>query len=311
MTVLVYLVMISAAIVFVLACLIRAAMYARAPIHLRWELYPVPHEEPERAKHGGSRFEEADWWTKPARFGLARELRFMIPEILLLKGLYQHNRKLWYRSFPFHFGLYLLTATLGLVLAGALLMIFAQAPENSSLLAVIRITYFVTGTAGLAFTILGACGLLVRRLTDDTLKIYTTPGDIWNLLFFIGTIVLFSAACLFSAASSPDMLAVARGLLTLDTRFEIPGLLAAALCLASMLVAYIPFTHMSHFIAKYFTYHAVRWDDDASRRGGKLEARIAECLTYRPTWSAAHVGADGRKTWAQVAAAPPAPEAKK
>ena len=32
----------------------------------------------------------------------------MIPEMLLLKGLWEFNRKLWYRSFPFHFGLYIL-----------------------------------------------------------------------------------------------------------------------------------------------------------------------------------------------------------
>ena len=41
--------------------------------------------------------------------------------------------------------------------------------------------------------------------------------------------------------------------------------------LSALLAAYIPFTHMSHFVGKYFTYHAVRWDDAANRRGGAIE----------------------------------------
>ena len=32
----------------------------------------------------------------------------MVPEMLFLHGLRTFNRSLWYRSFPFHFGLYLL-----------------------------------------------------------------------------------------------------------------------------------------------------------------------------------------------------------
>jgi hypothetical protein len=70
-------------------------------------------------------------------------------------------------------------------------------------------------------------------------------------------------------------------------------------------------THMSHFIAKYFTYHAVRWDDRPSQRGGVLEKRVAEYLTYRPRWAAPHVGADGARTWADIASANPARGGKK
>ncbi len=69
---------------------------------------------------------------------------------------------------------------------------------------------------------------------------------------------------------------------------------------------------MSHFIAKYFTYHSVRWDDTPSRpRRRAGQKRIAEYLTYRPTWSAPHMGADGAKTWADIATANPAQGAKK
>jgi hypothetical protein len=107
------------------------------------------------------------------------------------------------------------------------------------------------------------------------------------------------------------MLAFTRGLLSFDTSFETTGLLTTGLILTGLLVAYIPLTHMSHFIAKYFTYHNIRWDDAANKRGGKIEVKLTECLTYRPTWSAVHVGADGKKTWAEIAASSPVREQKK
>jgi len=49
MTALVYVVLVLSAVVFVAATVARAVMYARMPLHLRWELYPVPHEAPDRA----------------------------------------------------------------------------------------------------------------------------------------------------------------------------------------------------------------------------------------------------------------------
>ena len=296
--------------VFVIACIARIVMYARAPLHLRWELYPVPHEAPARVKHGGSRFEQVDWWTRPCRRGLLAEWKFMVPEMIFLKGLYEFNRRLWYRSFPFHFGLYLLIATAGLLIAGALFALMAPAALPAACARALRQISGVTGTAGLALALLGAAGLLVRRLTDPSLRMYTTRGDIANLVFFLAALGMLAAGSLLRPAAAPDAAAVLQGLLTWNTALEIPGPLAAGIFLTSILAAYIPLTHMSHFIAKYFTYHAVRWDDAPNRQGGKLERRLAEYLTYRPDWAATHVGADGRRTWAQIAADRTAPEGK-
>jgi nitrate reductase gamma subunit len=311
LTVLLYWSFYAAAIAFVLGCVARIVRYAKAPLHLRWELYPVPHEAPGRVKHGGSYFEETDWWTKPSRFGLVGDLKFMIPEMLFLRGLREFNPGLWRRSFPFHFGLYLLAGAIGFLLAGAVLSLAGPSPAVAALVTVIRFLYSVSGTVGLLLALLGALGLLVRRLTDESLRTYTAPADLFNLIFFLVTFALIAASCLLRPASAPDMLAIAGGALTYNAALEIPGVLAVGLFLAAFLVAYIPMTHMSHFIAKYFTYHAVRWDDAPNRRGGRIEARLAEYLTYRPTWSASHIGADGSRTWAQVAAQPPAPEVKK
>jgi len=60
-------------------------------------------------------------------------------------------------------------------------------------------------------------------------------------------------------------------------------------------------THMSHFVGKYFAYHAIRWNDTPNLRGGGEEKAIGELLSRPVSWSAAHIGADGKKTWADVA----------
>ena len=50
---------------------------------------------------------------------MVAELAYMLKEILFLKALWEHNRRLWWFSFPFHVGLYLLVvAAAVLVLAG-------------------------------------------------------------------------------------------------------------------------------------------------------------------------------------------------
>ena len=121
MTVLLYLVVYAAFLIFAVACIARAIRYAKFPLHLRWEIYPVPHEPPERVAHGGSYFETSDWWTEKRKYNLAGELAVMVPEMLFLKGLWEFNRRLWRVSFLFHFGLYLLIATLAMLFAAAVL----------------------------------------------------------------------------------------------------------------------------------------------------------------------------------------------
>ncbi len=74
---------------------------------------------------------------------------------------------------------------------------------------------------------------------------------------------------------------------------------------ASLLVAYIPLTHMSHMFMKYFLYHKVKWDDAPNRPGGLMEAAIKNNLELKPTWQAKHIGADGHKSWRDIASSAP------
>lgn len=310
-TSIIYVILYAGAFVFIVASVVRAAGYAKLPLHMRWELYPVPHEDKERLAHGGSYFETKEWWTKPIPFNVTGELKWMLAEILFLKGLWEYKRKTWYRSYPFHLGLYMLLGAAGLLFLNALLWIVAPVVWAGETGTVLHYFYMIVGLIGAGLALAGAVGLLIERITDEDLKPYTTAGDIFNLAFFIVTIGYLFAAYFVRPANSLSALGLMHGALIFDTSLQVPALLFAGLVLGALLIAYIPLTHMAHFIAKYFTYHSIRWGDKPNWKDSHLAAKMAECLTYRPTWSAQHIGADGVKTWAEIATTNPAQGGKK
>jgi nitrate reductase gamma subunit len=277
-------------------------------LHLRWELYPVPHEAPDRVAHGGSYFETSEWWRKDRPASRVGEWMFMAREIAFLHALREYNRPLWYRSFPFHLGLCLLIVAMAGALAGMAAGALAGRPAAGAL-AVGGCT--VIGAAGLALAVGGAVGLLIYRRTNPALRVSTTAGDLFNLGFFIVALGLVLAGSLTRPDGAPDVWAVAEGLLRWDVTLKVSGLLAAGLVLSALLAAYIPLTHMSHFIGKYFTYHAVRWDDRPLAGNQKIAAALAESLTYRSRWAAGHVSSGQPASWADVVAANPAKEVRR
>lgn len=107
--------------IFVVVFVIRTFSMAKQPVHLRWELAPIPHEKGKGA-YGGSYFEEFEWWTKPREKSLSSELSYMFQEIVFLKSVWEHNRRLWWFSFPLHFGLYLLIVTAAFLFFSTLLV---------------------------------------------------------------------------------------------------------------------------------------------------------------------------------------------
>lgn len=310
-TLFLYVILYAAGLVFLIACAVRAVEYARLPLHLRWELYPVPHEEKERATHGGSYFEVPEWWKKPTPFNRFGELKAMLEEILFLKGLWEYKRKLWYRSYAFHLGLYFLIASAVTLFAGALLSFAAPQWWAGTIGVIVHVAYIATGLVGAALALLGAIGLLISRLKDPDLKPYTTPGDIFNLAFFIVTIGFLAFGYFLRPGQSLGALDLTRGIVTFNASLQVPAFLLIGLLLGAMLTVYVPMTHMAHFIGKYFTYHAVRWDDRPNFDGTRLERKVAEYLTYRPTWAAPHIGADGSKTWVDLAVSNPLQGGKK
>ena len=308
MTILTYMIAYCGIAIFLVAVATRFLMWSRMPMHVRWELYPVAHEGA-KAAYGGSYLEDSEWWTKPRHFSLWGELSAMVPEILLLVALKEHNRKLWTRSFPFHFGLYLVAGcTLLMVVAGILGALWPGLMAGA-VGAVVRWLIPVTGYAGLVLGLIGAFGLIQRR-RQRPLRDYSAPMDTVNLIFFV---VAFGFALLTALAVDRSFATVSELVRNMVT-FNVapltgtgPQVLMPAISaiLLAMLLAYIPLTHMSHFVGKYFAYHAIRWADEPNLPGGKQEKVINDLLNQPVTWSAPHIRGDGKKSWLDVATEDP------
>jgi nitrate reductase gamma subunit len=281
-------------LVFAVAVIARALRYGRTPIHMRWELYPVAHERG-RAHYGGSVFEEPDWWKQPRQPDRLGEVKEMAREIFLLKGVWHHNRQLWYSSFPFHFGLYLLIGWMLLLALGAVLVL---AGATGGLVSLVQAAAVVCGWSGLLLTGVGACGLLIRRAGNVQMRRYNSPAEYFNLVFFI---IAIGIAILAHAMHDPGFVALRSyyaSLIGFAAPPALPSLLAFAILLGAVLVAYIPLTRMVHFVAKYFLYHDVRWSDEPNPRGSKIEARLKQAFNYGVGWSAPHI--QSGKSWLEV-----------
>jgi len=292
--------------VFLVFFVTRSVKLARLPVHLRWELAPVPHEKG-KGKYGGSYLEESEWWTKPREKDMVAEGLYMAQEILFLKALFEHKRRLWWFSFPFHFGMYLLIGGVGLLLLGGLAGMVGISGPGAGILAS---GFSVLMGTGYGLGLVGALGLFITRLTDRGMGNSTSIATFFNVIL-LGAMF---ATGLWSALSLPDFsgtaLAFLGALVTGDLTIQLPGVLTAHILLAFIFLAYLPFTQMMHFVAKYFTYHEVRWDDEPVVRGGKLEKELQELLGQSPTWAGSHVRADGKKTWVDIATDTGAKEGK-
>jgi nitrate reductase gamma subunit len=311
LTLAVYIAVYAGAAVFLAGSIGRVIQCARTPVHLRWELYPIPHEKADQARHGGSYFEENDWWERPQERRLRGQWAAMLQEIFLLRALRESNPRLWAASLLFHAGLYLSIAAAGVAAVSGLAGLAISGAEWAGHLRALAPVSSGMGLAGAALMVAGACWLLVKRVGDPALKNYTKPADIFNLAWFVFAFALMAIGYAMPGTGTASAAEVVRGAFHFDLALRIGTAYGAGLILASMLAAYIPFTHMAHFIAKYFTWHSVRWDDRRNEPGGAVERGAAVYLNCKPAWSAPHVGANGKRDWAEIAAMNPVEEAKK
>jgi nitrate reductase gamma subunit len=303
MTTLAYVVAYLGLVFFLIACVARFMMWSRMPMHMRWELYPVAHEGGGKAAYGGSYLEDTEWWAKKREVSLFGELKVMVPEILFLVALKEHNKKLWNRSFPFHFGLYLVGGVTAFMLVGGLIVGYLPEVVAAPVAKLISLVAPFLGGAGLVLGIIGAIGLFMRRRGRE-LRDYTAPADLFNLLFFMAA---FGVSLVSFVAYDRDFSMVTTFITNLVTFNLAPVgtgtagmMLTLSVVLLALLAAYIPTTHMSHFIGKYFAYHSIRWSDEPNLAGGEQEGIIHDLLSRPVTWSAPHINADGKKSWLDV-----------
>ncbi|MCR4394371.1 MAG: hypothetical protein NUV31_08395 [Dehalococcoidales bacterium] len=272
----------------------RVVSIARLPVHLRWELAPVPHDKT-REKYGGSYLEEQEWWQKPIRKSIIKPLKYMAAEIIFLRGVWKNNQSLWPFSLCLHGGIYLLMCVLFLSMINALLIAGELAVKITDTLAEIisymAVISFLVGSAG-------AISLVFKRLFDPGLKPFNTAGTFFNLLL-LAAVFVTGAVCWFYQGEFGAILSLfISRLITLEIIQTVPLMFILYISISLLFILYLPVSSMAHFIIKYFLYHAVRWNDEPLN--ARMESGLRKLLAEKPRWSALIKEHENQKTWCEI-----------
>lgn len=272
----------------------RVIAIIKLPVHLRWELAPIPHEKG-KGKYGGSYLEEYEWWRKPRRRSHIAPVIYMLREIFLMRGVWKGNRSLWPFTSLLHAGIYLFVITALLNLAYALTIITGV---PTAALDIFQDITAALALAGYLAGALGAISLILKRRLDADYRPFTTLTMYFKLGFlaavFGSGIGAWSTVPAYASATGGFV----KDLLTLDGGITASPVLAAHIIISLLFIAYLPLTDMFHFIAKYFTHHAVRWNDKPLDE--KMNSKLERLITQPVTWAAPHAGSG--KSWAETVA---------
>jgi nitrate reductase gamma subunit len=283
----------AAIAIFLVVATYRTLAIIRLPTHLRWELAPIPHEKG-KGRYGGSYLEEYEWWKKPQRRSRIAPIIYMLTEIFLMRGIWKHNRALWPLTFAFHLGIYL---TIGMILLSLVSAVLILAEVPSPVLNVFLGIASVLAVAGYLLGSVGAIGLILKRALDSNLRSFNTFTKYFNLVFLGALFISGAYAWLQSGDFASEMSLFIKRLITLDAGITANFPLSLHIVISLAFLLYLPFTDMIHFIAKYFTYHEIRWDDKPQDERMKKELR--GLLSQPVSWSAPHIPRG--KTWAEIA----------
>ncbi len=274
-------------VIFTLTAFYKVTKLSSMPLHLRWELYPVGHAPRDKRSYGGSYLEEMDWAKKPRHRSLTGELLEMMSEILFLRKLKEHNPyKIWLFSLSMHWGIYLLLTWVFLLVAEAVFNVDVISPVTNFL----GIMAFITGSAG-------SFMLIFKRATNSGLKLYTAPVDYFNLMFLFSIFVTGLVSLLTDHSFSSSRIYI-EGVLSFRYT-PVTFITVLNFGLLELFFIYMPFTKLFHYIAKYFTYHKVLWDNSFKVKGSPDDKKIIKQLSEKVTWAAPHI-VQG-KTWLEEA----------
>lgn len=280
----------------------KVSSYLKRPMHVRWELYPVAHEESFRVAYGGSYLEESGWWQKKQKASMWGSIKGILVEFSVLHSTWTNNRPLWYRSYPFHLGLYILVCTVALAVFEAILALLGVGSN--------AFMSFIDGLGSLssilAFGLIafGSAALIHRRVSQADLRAYSTPEHFFNLGAFLCLAILGLAAWVDTPHFFGTLSTFVMGLLSFNF-VPLKPVFALLMIWMFLLMGYIPATHMAHFFMKYFLYHDIRWGDQPTQDNPATQRKINAVLGYHVDWKAAHIAGDGSKTWAEVATTNP------
>jgi len=277
----------------------KVVKYLRLPVHLRWELYPMPHEE--KYHYGGSYFEDVDWWTKTRRKRFLKSIISFFKEYLYFESYFKKQKSYWIALYAFHIGSILLIAfqVLCFLSAIALVLGIRVSAESSDFTG--RAFYYLilfTGVICFISGIFGSIGLSIKRLSDENLRFYASPamyfGYSFNLLLFLSVFY----AWYFADPTFSGYRQFWVGLITFSPAHVEPAWAIYIIFIALHLI-YLPFTQVFHYISRIFVFFLIRWDDKPNLRGSNLEKEIERLLEQRVTWQGPHVRHG--KSWRQNA----------
>lgn len=276
-----------AVLIFVTVTAYKVIGYVNMPRHLRWDLYPVPHQGP-----AGSKYQKVDYNKMPAFVSAFHEMKAMSQEMLFIKKAFDHNPKLWMGTFPLHIGLYLcalwLTClTLGAGLEAAHITDF----EAADSIFVMAMKYFTlsSGVLGLMAGLVGSLILIWQRYTEEDLRRMSDFVCYLNLYLMV---FLFGSGFAAWATADLNFEIIRRHIVSL-LQFR-PSIVNETAIVAEFLavgifLTVLPFSRMMHFAVKYFFYHNIMWDDEMMKPGSKMEREVCKYLNYQVDWSASHV----------------------
>jgi nitrate reductase gamma subunit len=276
----------------------RTAKYARMPLHLRWDLYPMPGEK--KHSYGGSYFEELEWWKKRPKTSTLPKIVFLLKDYISFVQYFKRNRGYWLVLYPWHIGFYLIFISHILFFAGGLALVFnfpiSAGSANIFSMAIYYMT-LISSVGGCAAGCIGSIGILIKRITDKDLSAYSTPMYIFNYVFFLLVFLSGLVSWYFFDPTLTSFREFWRSLISFSAA-DVDLATGMHVILFSLFLIYMPFTRAMHYITKFFMFFSVRWDDTTNMQDTNVEQKLQQHFNRRVSWSAPHV--QSGKTWTEV-----------
>ena len=288
---------------------IKVVGWLRLPPHIRWDLYPVIHEE--NYRYGGSYYEQQEWWTKTLPKNRLRSILYSLKDNFYMGEYYKHNPLYWLFLLPWHLGFIFIIAFHILCFFAAVTMVGGlEIGAASGHLAGKAFYYILLATGGFAFVTgtFGSIGMIFIRLADRSLRMYSMPMNFFNYLFFL---IVYGSGLFAWLALDPTLVEYRSywlGLITLSPPVLHP-MTVLHIILFDIFLIYLPFTRSTHYITRILAYFFIRWDDEPNKRGSKMEGQINELLGQKVSWEGPHIATG--KTWVEVATEPGFHDTKK
>ncbi|MEG9195180.1 MAG: hypothetical protein V6S10_07665 [Candidatus Methanoglobus sp.] len=248
-------------------------------IHLRCDLYPIPHIP--KAHGGGGYYEEVEWWKRERKRSIYGVIKAILAILVINRRKMSLQPRHWLATFLFHLGIFL--HVLWILLLILVIITFSTLSEGLAPI------LSVLGFTGLLLMFVFALYLLIRKLTRPIR--YYVPLEDYIILSFVLAISSSGILALLEV-DAHHSIEVLGSLIAFSEPSNLGFFETIHIATFSILIGILPFTRITHYIAVFFT-HLALWDD---RIRSEFDSRLEEIITsYRVKWGAGHLTSD--LTW--------------